>query len=45
MEKILKMLDENTRISLENIATMEETTPEKIATQINAYQQAHIINE
>ncbi len=29
MEKILKILEENARISLEDIATMVESTPEE----------------
>ena len=44
MEKILKILEENARISLEDIATMVESTPEEVAKQIDAYQQAHVIN-
>ena len=45
MEKILKILEENARISLEDIATMVESTPEEVAKQIDAYQQAHVIIE
>ncbi len=37
MEKILKILEENARISLEDIATMVESTPEEVAKQIDAY--------
>lgn len=44
MEKILKILEENARISLEDIATMVESTPEEVAKKIDAYQQAHVIN-
>lgn len=44
LEKILKILEENARISLEDIATMVESTPEEVAKQIDAYQQAHVIN-
>ena len=44
MEKILKILEENARISLEDIATMVESTPEEVAKQIDAYQQAHVID-
>ena len=35
MEKILKILEENARISLEDIATMVESTPEEVAKQID----------
>ena len=37
MEKILKILEENARISLEDIATMVESTPEEVAMSGKGY--------
>ena len=44
MEKILKILEENARVSLEDIAVMVELPVEEVAKHIDAYQRAHIIN-
>ena len=44
MEKLLKILEENARITLEDIAIMIEKTPEEVAQEIDNLQKAHIIN-
>ncbi len=44
MEKLLKILEENARITLEDIAIMIEETPEAVALEIDNLQKAHVIN-
>lgn len=44
MDRILRILEQNARISLEDIAVMVEKTPEEVAKQIDAWQAQHVIN-
>ncbi len=44
MNRILHILEQNARISLEDIATMVEKTPEEVARQIDEWQAQHVIN-
>lgn len=44
MERILRILEENARISLEDLAAMTDTTPQEVARQIDAWQAGHVIN-
>lgn len=44
MERILRILEENARISLEDLAAMVGKTPEETARQIDAWQEQHVIN-
>lgn len=44
MERILKILEENARISLEELAAMTGETPAAVARLLDEYQAAHIIN-
>lgn len=44
MEKILKLLEENARMSVEDIAGITGETPETVARKLDEYTQNHIIN-
>ncbi|NCC07049.1 MAG: Lrp/AsnC family transcriptional regulator [Clostridia bacterium] len=44
MEKLLKILEGNARISLEDMATMINEAPETVAMKMDQMQKAHIIN-
>ena len=44
MERILRILEENARISLEDLAAMVGKTPQEVARQIDAWQEQHVIN-
>lgn len=44
MERILHILEENARISLEDLAAMAGKTTQEVAKQIDAWQQQHVIN-
>lgn len=44
MDRILRILEQNARISLEDLAVMAEKTPEEVAKQIDAWQAQHVIN-
>ena len=44
MERILRILEENARISLEDLAAMAGKTPQEVARQIDAWQEQHVIN-
>ncbi len=44
MEDILRILENNARISIEDIATMVDLTPKQVAEQMDAARQMHIIN-
>ncbi|MEG0877861.1 MAG: Lrp/AsnC family transcriptional regulator [Oscillospiraceae bacterium] len=44
MEKILKVLEDNARASLEDIAAMVGITAGEVAAKIDEYQKEHIIN-
>ena len=44
MEKILKLLEENARMSVEDIAGITGDTPETVARKLDEYAQNHVIN-
>ena len=44
MDKLLNLLDSNARLSTAQLATMLGRTEKEVADQIDAYQQAHVIN-
>ncbi|MBD5093589.1 MAG: Lrp/AsnC family transcriptional regulator [Subdoligranulum sp.] len=44
MERILRILEENARISLEDLAAMTGKTTEEVARQIDLWQEQHVIN-
>ena len=44
MEKILKLLEENARMSVEDIAGITGDTPEAVARKLDEYAQNHVIN-
>ncbi len=44
MERILHILEENARISLEDLAAMTNSTTQEVARQIDAWQAGHVIN-
>ena len=44
MERILHILEENARISLEDLAAMVDRPAEEVARQLDAWQDQHIIN-
>lgn len=43
MERLLKLLEENARLSVEDLATMLNCTPQQVAEQMDAYAQQGII--
>ena len=44
MERILRILEENARISLEDLAAMVGKTTQEVARQIDLWQEQHVIN-
>lgn len=44
MEQLLRILEENARISLEDLAAIAGTTPEAAARQLDVWQQQHVVN-
>ena len=44
MEKILKLLEENARMSVEDIAGITGDTPEAVARKLDEYAKNHVIN-
>ena len=44
MERILHILEQNARISLEDLAAMTEKTPAEVARQLDLWQEEHVIN-
>lgn len=44
MERILRILEENARISLEDLAAMVGRTTEEVARQLDIWQNEHVIN-
>ena len=44
MERILRILEENARISLEDLAAMAGRTPAEVARQMDEWQEQHVIN-
>lgn len=44
MERILHILEQNARISLEDLAAMTGKTTQEVARQIDAWQEQHVIN-
>ncbi|MEG1641463.1 MAG: Lrp/AsnC family transcriptional regulator, partial [Ruthenibacterium sp.] len=44
MEQILRILEENARISIEELAVMTQKTPAEVAALIDDAQKAHILN-
>ena len=44
MERILRILEENARISLEDLAAMVGKTTQEVARQIDIWQEQHVIN-
>lgn len=44
MDRILRILEQNARISLEDLAVMVGKTPAEVARQIDEWQEQHVIN-